>query len=37
MLIALGALLTSYSETVKTKQNPPAQSPALAAPRADAR
>jgi drug/metabolite transporter (DMT)-like permease len=37
MLIALGALLTSYSETVKTKQNPPSESPALAAPRADAR
>ena len=37
MLIALGACLTSYSESVKTKQNPPPESPILAVPPADAR
>jgi len=37
MLIALGAFLTSYSESVKTKQNPPPDPPALAVPPLDAR
>ena len=37
MLIALGAFLTSYSESVKTNNNPPPRPPVLAAPPADAR
>jgi drug/metabolite transporter (DMT)-like permease len=37
ILIAAGAVLTSYSEAVKTNQNPPPQAPILAVPPADAR
>ena len=37
MLIALGVCLISYSESVKTKHNPPAESPALVVPPANAR
>jgi drug/metabolite transporter (DMT)-like permease len=36
LLIAAGVFLISYSESVKTKQNPPAAPPALAVPRANA-
>ncbi len=36
ILITLGAFLTSYSEAVKTKQNPPADAPMMTPP-ADAR
>ena len=37
VLISLGAVLTSYSETVKTGHHPPPQAPALAVPPADPR
>jgi len=36
MLIALGAFLTSYSESVKSKQSPPGEPPAMTAALADA-
>jgi len=37
MLIALGVCLISYSESVKTKSNPPPDAPAMSAPPLDAR
>jgi drug/metabolite transporter (DMT)-like permease len=36
VLIAAGVFLISYSESVKPKQNPPAQPPAMTVPHADA-